>query len=68
MPYPANMAVHGPTRSLEAYLTELTDRHDRLSAALRAGERIANSQTRDELRELHRRIREVEAEIDARGV
>lgn len=67
IPYPPTMSTHGPARSLDAYLAELTSRHDKLSAALRKGTRIANTVTLAELRDLHSRIRAVEDEIDARA-
>lgn len=51
--YPANLAQHGPCRSLQMYLDELVEQYDRLPMQSPARGELAN------------RIRQVEAEIDA---
>lgn len=53
--YPANMAVHGPCRSLQQYLDELVEQYDRLPMQSPARGELAS------------RIRQVETEIDARS-
>lgn len=53
-PYPANLGAHGPLRSLEQYLAELREQFDALPMTSPARGALAN------------RIRQVEAEIDAR--
>lgn len=53
-PYPTNVPAHTPCRSLETYLAELVDRLNRLRLDDPARGALAQ------------RIRECEAEIDAR--
>ena len=56
MTYPANMASHGPLRSLEDVLMELTTRFDALPL------------THPGRADLARRIRECEAAIEERTI
>lgn len=54
-PYPANMGAHGPARSLELYLADLVEQLRLLPMTSAARPALVA------------RIRQVEAEIDARS-